>query len=347
MKKQKLAFAVLVFLLVLLAAGCNNKSSGFLLKLEGEEITLEEYSLLAQEHIAAVASQYSQYDPNSPDFWRTRINGTTPLEKLKEYTQADLLKQKGMQILAKEVAAIDDISFSSFLQQRQSFNQGRLLAKEKGEVLQGNAVFSAQQYYSYRQNELNRAVEQAYFNKIGEISNKNLRAYYQEVLSQQTQKSFQAETIFYYWESEKSFDSMKDFFIQAAKAEKNPQKVCDKVQSKTGVKISYIEKTVSTNETTKEDESYDQTILLIRALESGEFSEAVQTQAITGLIYVKNKKALDFGTFEQMKSYITTLYKNDLVQEKIDSRLAEMRLIQGDEYASLSYADISGVQFND
>ena len=196
MKKKTALLFFIWFLILECLAGCARQGYSCFMEVGDHEISKEEYALLAYDNIARTAREYGAkegIDVNAPGFWEQKRDGVSPMDRVRELTDGEAVHQKGIQILAKENGMIDEIGYEAFLKQYQEENKQRKQMKEEGKVLYGPLELSVSQYYSYRQSQLEQALEEFAEQKIVTIGEEELKAYYPVVKQAEEKKNFQAK----------------------------------------------------------------------------------------------------------------------------------------------------------
>lgn len=298
-------------------AGCVRQDYSYFMKIENYEVTKEEYSMLAYDHISEVALSYGSVqgmDVNAAGFWETKIGDRTPMDQVKEMTDEDVIRHKGIQILASEAGLIKDISYEDFLKQYQEELEQRKKQKEAQEPVYGPVTLSLQQYDSYRQSQLEQALLDFLQQEKVAVSEKELKRYYTTVAEKEGTKNYQADL------------SITSWAVDEAGTGREEQ-------------VDLV--TIHTLELGKEDLVLDRIAEALKGIEEGEFTDEIAlTWNRSGIIEVKRKEYVPFGTYEETKDYVEALYREEKANEYLEKRLEAMDCVWGEEYGELTYSDL-------
>jgi len=140
---------------VIALLGCvnvgNQPSPPFLLTVNGEGVTQEEYCWFMQQERAAVFRHVNAAYDLDPDrnFWDQDCDGITPRDMLLNSTTERVVREKVEQALFKEFGLVEDIRHAAFLAHLEQLNQQRQKAVDEGQVIYGPVQYTPLQYYGH------------------------------------------------------------------------------------------------------------------------------------------------------------------------------------------------------
>lgn len=342
MKKKAALLFFIWFLILECLAGCARQGYSCFMEVGDYEISKEEYALLAYDNIARTAREYGAkegIDVNAPGFWEKKADGVSPMDRVRELTDGEAVHQKGIQILAKENGIIDEIGYEAFLKQYQEENKQRKQMKEEGKVLYGPLELTVSQYYSYRQSQLEQALEEFAEQKIVTIGEEELKEYYPVVKQKEEKKNFQAELSLVFFE-----DAGED---QTAAVERciSDHGISDMLPEllikETKVSASLEHMTVNTLELGKENLLLDRVVQAIQGLEAGAVTPAIEyTDGMIAVIAVDSKEYVPFGSYETERDYVEYLLREKKAREYIADEIGGLEVKRGKAWEMLTYEDI-------
>ena len=146
MKLLKSFIIYLVFTLFFIS--CNNSAhfesdqinaQNVIVTIDDQEIKWEEYLFHLKTKIAFTYNHfYLNYNlENSKKFWKTKIEGISPLDYIKTKTDHQLIETKAILKLAQENNIYKDYNFENFKILWKDFNNSRIEKNKKGDVIYG------------------------------------------------------------------------------------------------------------------------------------------------------------------------------------------------------------------
>lgn len=136
-----------VFLFIRHQAGV--KDTDVVAHIDGEPVTVRE---LVRTMLRKKADVYAYFKlahgaDDHPEFWTTDYGGETPLGKIKEDALNELAAIKVQQSMAKEKGIVQDISYTSFLNELKAENARRREALENNRVIYGPRQYDETGYF--------------------------------------------------------------------------------------------------------------------------------------------------------------------------------------------------------
>lgn len=156
------------------------------LYLDGDEVTEDEYALLAAEYKNQVAMQYSTEQVNSDDFWETEIDGETPVSKLEELILDQLKYNYAVKHLAVEADVIEDYTYAELQDEREGENQERSGQLENEETVYGLTSYDDSAYYNYWYSNLETQWKNSWILENTDITETDCRNYYEDHMEKYT-----------------------------------------------------------------------------------------------------------------------------------------------------------------
>ena len=342
MKKKTALLFFIWFLILECLAGCARQGYSRFMEVGDHEISKEEYALLAYDNIARTAREYGAkegIDVNAPGFWEQKRDGVSPMDRVRELTDGEAVHQKGIQILAKENGMIDEIGYEAFLKQYQEENKQRKQMKEEGKVLYGHLELSVSQYYSYRQSQLEQALEEFAEQKIVTIREEELKAYYPVVKQAEEKKNFQAKLSLVIFED--AGEEQKAAAEQWIAAHGITDDLPLLLAEETGISASVESMAVDTLELGKENLLLDRVVQAVQEVEAGEVTPAIEyTDGMSAVAVVESKKYAAFGSYDTERDYVEYLLREKKAREYIADEISRLEVKKGKAWETLTYEDI-------
>lgn len=342
MRKNTAVMLLTWFLILECLAGCARQDYSCFMEVGDYEISREEYAILAYDNLARTAREYGAMegvDVNAPGFWEKKTDGVSPMDRVRELTDEEAVRQKGIQILARDNGIIDEIGYEGFLEQYQEETRQRKQMKEEGKVVYGPIELSVSQYYSYRQSQLYQSLEELVEQKIVTVEEEELREYYQTVKEAEEKKNFRAALSLAVFE-----DLGRD---QAAAVEQwvRDQGITEELPrllaEETGISARVEHMTVDTLNLGKENLVLDRVVEAVRELEAGETAPAIEyVDDMSAVILVESKEYGVFGSYDEEREYVEYLLREKKAREYIAGEIDRMEVKRGKEWEDLTYEDV-------
>lgn len=342
MKKKTALLFFIWFLILECLAGCARQGYSCFMEVGDHEISKEEYALLAYDNIARTAREYGAkegIDVNAPGFWEQKRDCVSPMDRVRELTDGEAVRQKGIQILAKENGIIDEIGYEAFLKQYQEESEQRKQMKEEGKVLYGPLELSVSQYYSYRQSQLEQALEEFAEQKIVTIGEEELKAYYPVVKQTEEKRNFQAKLSLVIFEDadEEQKAAVEQWIAAHGITEDLPVLLAEE----TGVSASVENMAVDTLELGKENLLLDRVVQAVKEVEAGAVTPAIEyTDGMSAVAAVESKEYAAFGSYDTERDYVEYLLREKKAREYIAEEISRLEVKKGKAWETLTYEDI-------
>ncbi|PXX53668.1 hypothetical protein DFR60_105157 [Hungatella effluvii] len=342
MKKKAALLFFIWFLILECLAGCARQGYSCFMEVGDYEISKEEYALLAYDNIARTAREYGAkegIDVNAPGFWEKKTDGVSPMDRVRELTDGEAVQQKGIQILAKENGIIDEIGYEAFLKQYQEENKQRKQMKEEGKVLYGPLELTVSQYYSYRQSQLEQALEEFVEQKIVIIGEEELKEYYPVVKQMEEKKNFRAQLSLVIFEDtgEEQKAAVEQWIAVHGITDGLPVLLAEE----TGVSANMESLAVDTLELGKENLLLDRVVQAVKEVEAGEVTPAIEYRdGMSAVIAVESKEYVPFGSYDTEQDYVEYLLRKKKAREYIADRISGLEVKRGKAWETITYEDI-------
>ncbi len=322
-------------------AGCSRQDSLFM-EVGQYPVTVEEYAMQAYDNISKTALQYSQkgFDVNRKAFWSEKIDGKTPMDTIKELTDSDVIRDKGIQILALKYGLTDDISYEGFLEDFEEENKLRKKKQDQGEVIYGPVRLSIEQYYSYRQGQWEQAVKELVEKQEITVSEQDLKDYYEMIAPIEGRKNFRLKALAYQWEGEE--ESLEQRAAELAAEAGVTAEGARILSVETGIPVEVNEIFLNTLEMGKEYTDANRLLEALAETECGEVSQRFwRENGLSAVALVTEKDYVPFGTFEETRAYVEQRYKEEQAEAWIENRLSEFQVKTGMLYENLTYEQLN------
>ncbi|MCF8381591.1 MAG: hypothetical protein K9H49_18605 [Bacteroidales bacterium] len=138
-------------LLAILVLACNKENTNVIAHVNQYPISKSElkYWMLLQRAEVYIFF-YEEYGIiDSDDFWEQKVEGDSPLDKLKELALEKAVRCKAQQILALEKGIVKQIDFDQIISNMDDENKRRKAKVEKGEVVYGQLEFTKRTYFAH------------------------------------------------------------------------------------------------------------------------------------------------------------------------------------------------------
>lgn len=155
--------------------------SEYLLAVDGYGVTEEEFLMFLRDQKAATANYYwTNYEmqPNG-EFWKTEVDGQTPLEYAKERALSSVIEAKAEFILADERGILEYQDYDGMIEDMEAENTKRAEQIANGETVYGNTEYTPFTYYQYMNGNARAELEKNQI-EITEPTEEKLKQVYEE-----------------------------------------------------------------------------------------------------------------------------------------------------------------------
>ena len=182
-KKIFIIFAIALLCIVAVAvAVIFTQKDSFSLKIDGNEITKEEFLDAAARKRYEVVSYFSEKGAGAVDgkFWEQEVGGELPYEKLTQETLEELKHFYAVYGLAEEKGYVEEGSYPALIKRWEEENQFRKGKIEKGEAVYGLSEYSLELYLEYEMDTIQKSYCNGLDNEGMEITDEDRKQYYEE-----------------------------------------------------------------------------------------------------------------------------------------------------------------------
>lgn len=342
MIKHMRTFIFLLFTaaIILLPACSASKNQQFTVSVGGEILNAEECKLIIRDTMLSVALEYSSQagmDINSPVFWQTKTGADSPVEKLEQECENILRRTKGIQLLALEHKIVNSIDYDNFIKSWEKENNARQEKHNRGEVIYGPLSYTKEQFYSYRQSELEFVLIDYISSELVKPSAADLLSYYEKISVEKSTMNFKANAIFFYWQEELAGEELVLAIEQAARKTQDTNEICKQVLESTGFEISAAQREINTRDMGREDPAYEKAVAAVRDIEAGQCGPVTKYENMYGVIFLTSKEYEEFGSYEENAAYVESLYREYKANEIIDNAIKQYDVIFGAEFSQITW----------
>ena len=346
MKLLKSFIIYLVFTLFFIS--CNNSAhfeSGqinaqdVIVTIDDQEIKWEEYLFYLKTKIAFTHNHfYLNYNlENSKKFWKTKIEGISPLDYIKTKTDHQLIVTKAILKLAQENNIYKDYNFENFKILWKDYNNSRIEKNKKGDVIYGAISSDMMSYHNYLINNIKLRLKEKLGKTQFKIDEKLLKEYYDKIKQKRFSFHESLEGVvfgFYhsvlpYNKALKRIDEVNNLLKKGFKLNKDLEKKYPLGEYKKIVFYDSVpifgednpKKTVKNN---------------LLKLNIGEFQvlKAQEGTFIIRLDYLSNKK---YYPYEKVKKQVLSYYQNLNFDQLIQKTITNTRIVKNKKvYNSIS-----------
>lgn len=262
--------------------------SEYLLTIDGYGVTEEEFLMFLRDQKAVTANYYWTNYEMQPDkeFWRTEIDGQTPLEYAKERALAAVTEAKVEFALAAEKDILEYKDYDELLADMEEENSVRAEKQEKGEAVYGITEYTPFTYYQYLNGNARAEVEKKMIDEV-DPTEEELKKVYED----------NKETF--------SLGQVYDYTVKYADG--------------TEEKVSQNTREIGKEESTKEDLIYN----YFSEMKPGQVVENYYYQGKEADVVFESVKNLGYATFEESKESLKAFYAraklNELIAEKTEN----------------------------
>lgn len=177
-------FLFVFFSMVIMLCGCSESSTdvAFIVNdIESSKDELVFYMRRSSDVVIAIAEEKYGLDGTTENFWNEPMGDTTPIRHLQETAQKEIIRQKVMQISAKEYGIDSPLTYEEQQSDWKKDNEDRHKKEQAGELVYGATL---RPFYTYLTIVLSE-VEKEYKSKlvkdgIIKVSEQELKKYYLE-----------------------------------------------------------------------------------------------------------------------------------------------------------------------
>ena len=123
------------------------------------------------------------------DFWTHPCDGTSPREMLRTNTLSRIAREKSEQILFLELGLVQEIRYSSFVEDLNKLNQAREQSAKEGKTIYGPVRYTQSQFYGHWKANLQiQAMEKLGLRRAG-ATGKETSAAYERLLAERVKQA--------------------------------------------------------------------------------------------------------------------------------------------------------------
>ncbi|EGT5620082.1 peptidyl-prolyl cis-trans isomerase [Clostridium perfringens] len=162
-----ITFLIIIIILFFLKA--NNDYSTIMI-INNQKVLKEEYQMIIEKYESKVKSEYSTEDANAKDFWTNNSKGTTPLDKIINLANEELIKNKVLLKIAKDNKLKINVEYD--------YIKDKIIKENKLKNISfGLSSYTIYNYYKYSYYTLENEVNE-YLKKDINISDEELKEIY-------------------------------------------------------------------------------------------------------------------------------------------------------------------------
>jgi hypothetical protein len=265
------------------------------------------------------------------DFWTHECAGTTPRAMLQRRTVDRVTREKVEQILFQELGLIQDLRYSSFLENLEKLNRQREEAKKNGQVLYGPVRYTQRQFYGHWKASLQ--IEAKAKLALGKLAatDQAVRAFYDqskerfrapaattlEVITIQPGQGSEAGTK----------QSVVKKIVTELEAGHSTQEVLQRYGSRKDMETSFRRFEALDDERIGELFSGDTNTAKVLALSSGQCVSVTGTAGAVQVVRCISRTAADYLPFEDVKGRVRARYL-DKQYEQLVADMAQSAIVE-------------------
>lgn len=217
MKKKILAVSAIAFFIIAAIIAVFVKKDSFSLKINGNEISKEEFLAAAARKRYEVVNYFSEKGGGNVDaeFWEQEVGGELPYEKLVEEAIEELKYFHAVYDLAEEKGYVEEGSYSALIKRWEAENKFRKEKIEKGEAVYGLSEYPLDLYLEYEMDAIQKSYCDDLENEGMEVTEEDRKQYYEENLA------------FYQREDDRILDYIKIPYGEERMSDKQVQELKD------------------------------------------------------------------------------------------------------------------------
>ncbi len=320
-----LVIALLLSSLVFFAIKTSVKDSDIVATVNGYEICAEELKLQMEAQKGYVIEDFGENKTIDDKFWKTKIDGKTPLEELKQRALDYFVKYKVEQQIAVENGVIkkEDTSFASLMNAMKAENALREQKVKAGEVIYGVKEYTYNSYLTYTYSNMQIDTRE----KLGEKGNalyaddKELKAWYESVKDVRYPK----------------FDTMKFDYYKIAFSDDYPPEEAEKVVIearkeivKNGVHtwcdVDYIDLTIDDDNASDLQKTSPQFFETIQSMKVGDITEVINENNSSFFAVLKSAEKAGYKDFDEHKTAIYTEYIDEKYETYVENQVKSAKV---------------------
>ena len=173
--------AIVIIVAAVLIVGFIQGGSGSFMKIDGEEVSEEEYFQIMEETRFSVSQYFlEKYSTalGTLDEWETEYEGENPVRIMMDHAVRALAYSRAVYKLAEERGYVGDDGYEALLERWRNENEEREKSLEQGQIVYGLTQFSLEQYISYELEALEQQFLNDKNNKELEISQQEREEYF-------------------------------------------------------------------------------------------------------------------------------------------------------------------------
>ncbi len=326
--------AVLIVGVVFFAIKTTVKDSDIVATVNGNEICAEEFKLQCEAQKGYVIDDFGENKTIDDKFWKTEINGTTPLETLKQRVLEYFTRYKVEQQIAVQCGVITtkDMSYNSFINAMQNENAIREQKIKRGEVIYGVKQYTYNSYLTYTYSNMQIDSREVLSKKGGALyaTDKELEAWYESVKDERYPK-FDTMKFDYYKIPWNDVISPTDAENEAKYAREGIVKYgetdcCD---------IEHIDLTIDDDNASDLQKTSPQFFEVIKMMKVGDVTEVINENNSSFFAVLKSAKKAGYKALEDYKDSIYTEYMDVKYEAYVDDLVTKAKVEKTEKFKYL------------
>lgn len=325
-KRSKIYFTigVILILVTLLLHRRHNPEQQIVMCVDTEPVTVREFMQRMEYEYRAITIDYftNKYDVAiEEDFWNQEFDGITPKDYLINKTTQACTEIKIQELEMKKMGLLEDISYSSFLDDLQIENQRRKEIIEEGGVIYGPEQYSENEYFEYVFGNLKKDLKNKMADTYGWLEEKELKKYYDKNKEVYYKTSDDIEILKLVVPYDK--DTRENLYQQLHKIS---MQVSDRLSfEKEAGKFGKVTAQSFTEESARTDSRYYEVLkLAAMKIPQDSVSNVLDDGENLAIIYCVAKKEGDYITYEQVAENVIKLYVDDCYEKWLEKRTGEV-----------------------
>lgn len=300
--------------------------SDVIVTINGKPMSSLEFKPYVEDSIAETASYfYSRFGVElDGDTWDKPFDGETPLVYLKEKALDKALTTKLEIAIAEELNLMPVMDYSQFMKKLAAENKRRETASQAGQTIFGPLHFNEREYISYLLGALEEKRNELLWEREFRVSDEVLEVHYEKIKDTFFHLGFDIDTEQVYFEDFTDFDvalhSLQSV-LEQAKSGQSLLKAVEKENSRSQEQLHYKDQLLANRSTSKEDTRSQEVERIAKLYQTGDFSEIVQWDTVTGFIRIKSKKDLGYIPFAEAKDGVIRHY----AEEQYNNLIKQLR----------------------
>lgn len=339
-----LTAAILITAIALIKSKTTIEDFDIVATVDGYEIYAKELSERMSAEKSYVIEEFSDYEGEyDKNFWDSEINGTKPIDVLRQRAFENLVRYKVEQKIAVENGVIQksDATYQAFLQSLEKENNERSQKVASGQPVYGVKSYNESSYFTYIYSNMQIENRSALGEEGGDLyaDESTLKKWYESVKKEKYPKSDIFEFDYYYISYENAENPQEK--------QANAQAIIEQVKNALGAgDDKYIKENIGKMFSLKALNIDDENASDIQktmpefynelpSLKEGDISSVFSENGNCFVAVCKSRKSGGYKEFEEYKTAMYSEYLAEKYEIYVENRVKNAKIIKNDNFKSV------------